>query len=63
MKTTSYYPAIMAAEISATAEFYRRHFRFAEWRSDRRHQADPAEREICGGLSDGLTFLGGMDAP
>lgn len=28
MKTTSYYPVIMTADVSATADFYIRHFRF-----------------------------------
>jgi uncharacterized glyoxalase superfamily protein PhnB len=29
MKTTSYYPVIMTADVAGTAAFYERHFRFA----------------------------------
>ena len=28
MKTTSYYPVLMVEDVAATADFYRRHFRF-----------------------------------
>ncbi len=28
MKTTSYYPVLMVEDVAATADFYKRHFRF-----------------------------------
>ncbi|HEY5818931.1 MAG TPA: VOC family protein [Mesorhizobium sp.] len=28
MKTTSYYPVLMVVDVAATADFYKRHFRF-----------------------------------